>query len=107
MKLSRLVCFNETYNKVLMGNNLSDCFPIQNGLKQGDILSSLLFSFGLDYAIRKFQETHMGLTLNGTHRLLVYADDVTLQRDNVDSIKRNTETLIGASKEVGLGIKEI
>jgi len=39
MKLVRLIkmCLNETYSKVCIGKNLSDAFPIQNGLKQGDI----------------------------------------------------------------------
>jgi hypothetical protein len=36
--------------------------------------------------------------------LLAYADDVNLLEDNVDTIKKNTETLIDASKEVGLEI---
>jgi hypothetical protein len=32
--------------------NLSDNFPIQNCLKQGDALLPLLFNFALEYAIR-------------------------------------------------------
>jgi hypothetical protein len=44
----------------------------------------------------------VGLILNGTHRLLVYIDDENLLGDNIDTIKKNTENLIGASKEIGL-----
>jgi hypothetical protein len=47
----------------------------------------------------------VGLKFNGTHQLLVYTDDVTLLGDNIDTIKKNTGTLIDASKEVGLEIK--
>jgi hypothetical protein len=42
------------------------------------------------------------LKLNGTHQLLVCADDVKLLGDNIDIINKNTETLIDASKEVNL-----
>jgi hypothetical protein len=40
--------------------------------------------------------------LNGTHHLLVYVDDVNLLGDNIGTIKKNTDVLIVASKEVGL-----
>jgi hypothetical protein len=42
------------------------------------------------------------LKLDGVHQLLVYADDVTLMGDNTDTIKKNTERVTEASKEVGL-----
>jgi len=55
MKLVRLIrmCLNETHSRVWVGKNLSDIFPISNGLKKGDALSPLLFSFVLEYAMRK------------------------------------------------------
>jgi hypothetical protein len=44
------------------------------------------------------------LKLNGTHQLLAYADDVNLLGDSIDTIKKNTESFIDASKEIGLEI---
>jgi hypothetical protein len=46
----------------------------------------------------------VGLKLNGTHQLLAYADDVNLLGDNIDTIKKNTESLIYTSKEIGIKI---
>jgi hypothetical protein len=95
---------NETYSKVSIGKYLSDTFPIQNGLKQGDALSPLLFNFSLEYAIRNVQENQVGLKLNGTHLLLAYADDVHLLGDNIDTIKKSTETLIDINQEASLEV---
>jgi len=43
---------NETYRKVRIYKNLPDTFHIQNGLKNEDVLSVLLFNVALEYGIR-------------------------------------------------------
>jgi hypothetical protein len=50
------------------------------------------------------QENQVGLKLNRTHQLLVYADDVNLLGDNIDAIKKDMKTLSDTSKEVGLEV---
>jgi hypothetical protein len=58
VKLVRLIktCSNETYSKACTGKHLTETFPIQNGLKQGDALLPLLFSFAWKYTIMKVHE---------------------------------------------------
>ena len=62
-KLVRLIkmCLTETYSRVQVGKNLSDMFPIRNGLKQGDVLLPLISKVPLEYAIRRVQVNLDGL----------------------------------------------
>jgi len=105
-KLVRLIkmSLTETYSRVWVGKNVSDRFPIMNCLKQGDALSPVLFNFALEYAIRRVQGNQCGLKLNGTHQLLAYADDVNILGGSVHTLKENAESLVAATREIGLEI---
>jgi len=58
-------------------------FPIENGLREGDVLLSLYFNFVLEYALRKVKANHKLLKFNGTHQVVIYAD---LQGHNIHTI---------------------
>ena len=106
VKLVRLIkmCLNETYSRVWVGKHLCDMFPIKNGLKQGEDLSSLLFNFALEYAIRRVQVNQEGLILIGTHQLLGFADDLNILGRSIHTIKKNAKALVVASQEIGLEV---
>jgi len=52
----------------------------------------------------KAQVNQCGLKLNGAYQLLVYADDVNILGGSVHTIEENTESLVVASKEIGLEV---
>jgi hypothetical protein len=64
----------------------------------------LLFNFALDYAIRRVQVNKDGLKLNGTHQLLVYANDLNMLGRSVPTTKKNSDILVVASKEIGQAV---
>jgi hypothetical protein len=59
----------------------------------------LLSNFSLEYSIRKVQANQDGLQLNGTHQLLVYADDVNVLGGSVHTVTTNSKFLLFACKE--------
>jgi hypothetical protein len=56
------------------------------------------------YAIRRVYANQEDLKLNSTHQLLLYADDVNILGRRIHAIKKNTEALVVASKEIGLQV---
>jgi hypothetical protein len=54
------IIYKYSCSKFRIGKRLSDRFLIQNGTKQGEALSPLLFNFAFEYAIRMVQEYQVG-----------------------------------------------
>jgi len=90
--LVRLIkmCLNETYSRVSVGKHMYDMLHIKSDMKPGT-LPPLFFNFALEYAIRRVQVNQDDLKLNGTHQLLVYADDFNVWGRSVHTIKKNIE----------------
>ena len=64
----------------------------------------IYFNFALEYAITRVQVNQDGLKLNGTHQLLAYADDVNILGGSIHTLKENAETLVAATREIGLEV---
>ena len=64
----------------------------------------MLFNFTLEYVFRRAQVNQDVLKLNGKHQILVCADEVNILGGRVHTIKKNTESLLVGSKEIGLKV---
>jgi hypothetical protein len=87
-----------------VAKDLSEMYPIRNGLNQGDAPSPLLFDFALEYAIKMGQVNQDGYKLHGMYHLLAYVDDVNILGESVHTIKENAEALVVAAKKIGLEV---
>ena len=78
-----------------MGGINTDFFYITSGVKQGDVLSPILFIVVVDMILRTVDEQD-GIAWIGTNRLpeLAYADDIALLSEGTDSMKKITEKLV-------------
>jgi hypothetical protein len=72
------------------------------GLKLEYALRPLLSNFSFEYTIREIQGNQDGLKLNGTHQILVYADNVNILGESLRNIKKNADAFLFAIKENGI-----
>ena len=79
---------------IRVDNQYTSMFPIANGVRQGDALSSVLFDLVLDATLQKMNITdHIG-TKNT--QIITYADDVAIMSGSKNALK---DTLFNTEKE--------
>jgi Reverse transcriptase (RNA-dependent DNA polymerase) len=67
---------------VKIQNDCSEYFVTRQGLRQGDVLSTLLFNVVLEVIVRRAKIQTSGTMFNKEIQLLAYADDIDIMGRN-------------------------
>jgi hypothetical protein len=91
---------------VKIQNNCSESFETRQGLRQGDILSTLLFNVVLEVTVRRANLQTTGTIFNKETQLLAYADDRHIVGRSQSAVRDAYLALEGEAAKVGLKINE-
>ena len=70
--------FERQRARVMWNYRVSDYFSICNGVKQGEVISPVMFNLYLDNLLISLKQSGLGCHINGTYMgALGYADDIT------------------------------
>jgi hypothetical protein len=90
--------------RVRTGNDLSETFRTQNGLRQDDALSCTLFSLALEKVIRQSGINTRGIVFYKSIQILAYADDIDVMGQNEKPSREAYIALKHAAEQMGLKI---
>ena len=95
--------------RVIHGNNMSEPFHVKTGVKQGCILSPMLFSLAIDWLMHGVtQDKKQGIQWTFTSLLedLDYADDLGLLSSRYIDAQQKTESLSNIASTIGLKVNK-
>ncbi|BHF83999.1 hypothetical protein SprV_0902714900 [Sparganum proliferum] len=98
--------YRSTTARVLVRNNLSQPFGIRSGVRQGCILSPILFNYAIDWILGRALRDSDGVEIAPGHRLtdLDYADDIALLASSFGDLQSMVSRVNEVAKSVGLSI---
>ena len=74
--------------RVKWGHTVSNYFTVRNGVKQGGVLSPLLFAIYTDSLLKRLEESGVGCHMGGQFTgALAYADDITLLSPSMSGLR--------------------
>ena len=81
------------HTKVKWDNIDSDGFTLKNGVKQGAVLSAILYCIYVDDLYHQLRSEKYGCWVNGNyHGILGYSDDILLLSPNISALKKVLQT---------------
>ena len=90
-------------------NGVSDWFDIKTGVRQGCVLSTLLFLIVIDFVMRKATCKSKGIKVDASGRTLSdldFADDVVLLGEDRENLQQTTPGVAETGKYVGLKVNK-
>ena len=88
---------------VSWNGELSSAFTMGNGVKQGAVLSALLYNIYVDDLFKRLRKRKVGCWINGVYLgILGYADDIFLLSPSIDGLQSMIDTCADYGKEHGL-----
>ena len=96
--------YKRSQTRLQSGGKTSEPIFSRQGVKQGDLLSSILFIFLIDWIAEK-ADTKIGFKLAGKIlSILLYCDDMVLLASSLEDLQRQTELIVAALAQVGLSV---
>nr|VZI16340.1 unnamed protein product [Spirometra erinaceieuropaei] len=98
--------YRSTTTRVLVSNNLSQPFGMRSGVRQGCILSPILFNYAIDWIFGRALHEGDGVEFAPGHRLtdLDDADDIALLASSFGDLQSMVSRVNEVAKWVGLSI---
>ena len=87
-----LDCYVRQESRASWSSYYTDYFTMSNGVKQGGVLSAILFTLYLDKLLIRLKNSNIGCSINGCYTgALSYADDITLSCPSIRGLNRMLE----------------
>lgn len=98
--------YKDSSSKILHNNQKSRSISIKTGVKQGCLMSPLLFNLSLDWVLKHLNKQDRGIRWTLFSRLeeLAYADDICLLAHTYDDMQDKINLLKQLAAQVGLKI---
>ena len=105
--ISLKICTTTTQAAVEVDCNTTDFFLVETGVRQGCVLSGLLFIIAVDWIMRtSIKEKRLGIRWNFSTTLedLDFADDIVLMSSRFNDLQNKTDSLAENAEKIGLQI---